>query len=128
MRHALTIKIDDRLRHRHCCPAMTYNANFWCVKCKNEWKCPDKIIYYSSTFDEYGIIHKGQLDILIINNCPWCGKTLPQSKRKEWFNVLDNLNIDPWKNYKIIPKWLQKHAWWKKKSTKKKTPVCLNNT
>lgn len=48
----------------------------------------DKIIYYSSKYEEYGIPIKTDLtpiatSYVLISHCPWCGKRLPPSRREE---------------------------------------------
>jgi hypothetical protein len=46
--------------------------------------CPDALIEYSPTFDEYGLlIHDGGASSLTISFCPFCGAALPHSKRPD---------------------------------------------
>lgn len=54
----------------------------------------DQVVFYSSRFNEYGIpIYDGKKGVassyILIRHCPWCGKTLPESKRDEWFELLE---------------------------------------
>jgi hypothetical protein len=45
--------------------------------------------------DEYGlIIHDGGTSLRAILYCPWCGATLPASKRERWFDELAALGFD----------------------------------
>ncbi|MBN1327706.1 MAG: hypothetical protein JW996_07135, partial [Candidatus Cloacimonetes bacterium] len=53
---------DDSFQEKHsfCCDKMDLAINFHCNQCRDDWECPDKIIYYNPVFDEYGvIIHDG---------------------------------------------------------------------
>lgn len=62
---------------------------------KTFFDCPDNLIFYSSIFDEYGIIiHHGGSSSIEIAYCPWCGTKLPISKRDLWFNTLVELGYD----------------------------------
>lgn len=59
----------------------------------------DKVIYYSSRFDEFGLPIKDGLkgtatSYIHISHCPWCGKKLPESKREEWFFRLEKMGYD----------------------------------
>ena len=79
----------------------------------------DKVIYYSSKFDEYGIpIHDGKngkaTSYILIHHCPWCGKKLPESKRDEWIETLENLGYDvPFDE--TIPQEFKTAAWYLKR-------------
>ena len=42
----------------------------------------DKVIYYISKFNEYGIPLFDEGSFILIAHCPWCGKKLPQSLRE----------------------------------------------
>ena len=77
----------------------------------------DKTIYYSSRFDEYGIpIRDGErgcaTSYILINNCPWCGKKLPESKRNAWFDALEELGFDSPLD-EDIPEKFKTAEWWK---------------
>jgi len=58
----------------------------------------DTPIVYSKKFDEYGIkVIDGGSSSVKLEFCPWCGESLPKSKRGEWFNELERIGIvDPW--------------------------------
>ena len=71
---------------------MAENLNFRCEQHPGLFDCPDKLIYYSPRFDEYGIIvHDGGSSHIGIAYCPWCGAKLPESKRDLWFDRLESL-------------------------------------
>lgn len=85
---------------KNCCDDMKNNV-YYIDQCStfNEGDKKDKVIYYSSKFNEYGIpIYDGENGIstsyILIKNCPWCGKILPASKRDEWFETLEKLGYD----------------------------------
>lgn len=54
----------------------------------------DTPILYTRKFDEYGLkIWDGGTSSLLIENCPWCGQKLPESKRDRWFDELEKLGF-----------------------------------
>ncbi|MEW6734615.1 MAG: hypothetical protein AB1489_25040 [Acidobacteriota bacterium] len=74
---------------------MRGKLTYKCNRHQNAFDCPDKIIYYSARFDEYGIIiHDGGSSYVGIEYCPWCGVKLPESKRDLWFDKLKALGYD----------------------------------
>lgn len=93
----------------YCCDKMKY----FLYKNK-EMMDPDKIIFYSSMFDEYGIaIQDGGESYIEICYCPWCGRKLPASKRDKWFEELEKIGIDaPLSS--DIPQEYCTDEWWKK--------------
>ena len=45
---------------KHCCSSMTDQVNFVCEQHEDPFDCPDKLIFYSFKFDEYGlVVHDG---------------------------------------------------------------------
>lgn len=74
---------------------MTSALNQRCDMHPDPFDCADNLLYYSSRFDEYGIIiHDGGASSSLIKYCPWCGTKLPESKRDEWFDKLEALGFD----------------------------------
>ena len=70
----------------------------------------DKPISYTEKFDEYGLkIFDGGSSSILIDFCPFCGKKLPKSKRDEWFDEIEKLGIDPWKDE--VPEKYQTDKW-----------------
>jgi len=66
----------------------------------------DNPISYAEKFDEYGLkIFDGGNSSILIEFCPFCGEKLPKSKRDEWFDEIEKLGINPWKD-KIPEKYL----------------------
>ena len=74
----------------HCCASMIEALTHRCEQhAEDPFECPDLLIAYSPTFDEYGlIIHDGGASTLLIEHCPWCGTKLPASQRDRWFDEL----------------------------------------
>lgn len=74
------------------------------------------MIKYSEKFDEYGIPdyiahnHKNA-PIQLIRFCPWCGIQLPDSKRDEWYDKLEEMGINP--NFDKVPIEYTTDQWWK---------------
>ena len=102
-----------------CCEDMRENS--YCIDQKNtcsENGADDKLIYYSSRFDEYGIPvrdgEKGKANsYILIQFCPWCGKKLPQGRRDEWFECLEKLGFDsPFEDFDKIPSKFKTSEWW----------------
>lgn len=61
----------------HCCNDMDYHANFKCDLHDNPFDCPDQIIIYDVSDDDYGLIlHDGGSSRIGIYYCPWCGSKL----------------------------------------------------
>lgn len=79
----------------HCCQAMIQQISYQCEQHESKFDCPDQLVSYNEKFDEYSlIIHDGGSSILRIHFCPWCGATLPESKRDRWFNELEAKGFD----------------------------------
>ena len=54
-----------------------------------------KIISYSEVVDEYGIcLTEDSCSTILIEHCPWCGAKLPESKRMQWFERLEELGFE----------------------------------
>ena len=103
-------KKDSR---KYCCDRMKQEVEFVCPTCEDTLECPDKLIYYSSIFDEYGLlIHDGSGTYELIGFCPWCGSKLPESKRDKWFDELERLGYDEPLN-QDIPEKFQDSEWYK---------------
>jgi hypothetical protein len=69
---------------QHCCGRMEEALRFDCSQHADVFECPDSLVYYSGRSNEYGlIVHDGGTSYIVIRHCPWCGATLPESKRGE---------------------------------------------
>ncbi len=80
---------------RICCEAMGRQLNYVCDHHPNLIDCPDVVIRYFPHFDEFGFpIRDGGASSLDAHYCPWCGAKLPESKRNQWFDTLENLGYD----------------------------------
>ena len=73
----------------------------------------NKLIYHSEKFDEYGLImHDGGQSYILIDHCPFCGKRLPESKRDQWFDELEELGLDDlMSDIKNIPEKYKTEKW-----------------
>ncbi len=102
---------------RHCCNTMQFYVNEACDEHPDPFDCPDRHIYYSARFDEYGlIVHGGSSSYRVIKHCPWCGKQLPESRREEWFATLRALGYDN-PSRQEIPEIFLSDAWYAQEST-----------
>lgn len=95
---------------KHCCDSMEVIVNTTCDMHGDD--CPDKFIIFSEQFNEYGINIYGTPAVSNIKFCPYCGKKLPKSKRKKFYNTMKKLGIDT--NEDKIPKKYRHYGWWLK--------------
>lgn len=71
--------------HMHCCDEL-----------KRAVEDPDVPVQFIPKFREYGVaILDGGSSYLVMRNCPWCGQSLPESLRDDWFDALESIGIDP---------------------------------
>jgi hypothetical protein len=94
---SLVLKGEPRQFKDHCCAAMTSQVN----TCSKLGASPfegstDQRIYWSSLWDEYGLLCQPSTEILSIGYCPFCGTQLPKSRRKEWFEKLEAAGWHTW--------------------------------
>ena len=80
---------------------------------------PMLLVGYSAITREYGLVLRdadiAQLEL--INNCPWCGVTLPAGLRDEFFDVLEELGHEnPLSDWDAIPEKFKSAEWWKEKN------------
>ena len=62
---------------KHCCERMSGAVNYKCTDHSNQFDCPDNLVCYSASRNEYGlIIHDGGESYVVIAFCPWCGSKL----------------------------------------------------
>lgn len=56
---------------------MKHHCESKCEIHKDPFDCPDRIFYYSSKTNKYGlIIHDGGSSFIAIKYCPWCGNRI----------------------------------------------------
>jgi hypothetical protein len=73
---------------------------------------PDIPLAYWGKYREYGLrILDGGSAIQRIHYCPWCGQELPSSLRREWFDALEWLGLNP--GDPNIPHSFRSGAWWR---------------
>jgi hypothetical protein len=97
-----------------CCKDMKIKVEQKCDIHEDVFECPDNVVYYNQTFDEYGlIIHDGGSSYIHILFCPFCGAKLPKSKRELYFNVLKKLKFHPFDEN--LPEEFKTDEWWKKR-------------
>ncbi|MGX2996897.1 DUF6980 family protein [Streptomyces sp. JNUCC 64] len=80
----------------HCCEAMSHQVDVRCDQHDDPFACPDALIDFNATFQEYGlIVHDGGTSSVTVAFCPWCGQRLPESQRDRWHDELERRGIDP---------------------------------
>jgi hypothetical protein len=73
----------------------------------------DKVVYYSSKFNEYGIPIGDDVSYISIEFCPWCGSELPESLRERWFYELELLGYEEPLSVNNYPEKYKSSKWWK---------------
>lgn len=88
--------------YQHCCGSM-----------ERYLSSEDQVIVYNARYREYGIaVCDGGSSHIRVEYCPWCGQKLPINLRGEWFNRMDDMDIDP--ASKMVPKEYLTDLWWQK--------------
>src|SRR5688572_23745674 len=94
---AMILKGEKRHKKDHCCQEMTAQVNMHWPKAESPLLgSTDQRIYWSPVFDEYGLICQPSAEILKIQHCPFCGVTLPESRRDAWLDRLATLGWKKW--------------------------------
>lgn len=107
---SLTLKDEERFEKSHCCEQMTQQVNsYWPLAESPLLGSTDQRVYWSSVFDEYGLICQPSAEILRIHFCPFCGARLPDSKRDAWFAKLQETGWQGWDD--PIPKEMLHRGW-----------------
>jgi hypothetical protein len=77
----------------HCCDQMRTHVE--AVTEPPALATSDRPVVYDAVFDEYCLPHGPALATPLITFCPWCGATLPESKRDRWFAELQRCGHGP---------------------------------
>ncbi len=72
-------------------------------------------IFYSPKFREFSIRLRNGHAMQNIQYCPWSGKKLPRSVSKEYFDILEKMNVEPFEHDKI-PLEMKSEDWWIKRN------------
>ncbi len=87
--------------NEHCCEMMATNL-----------AAGETAILYAPKFREYGIrVLDGGSSFIVIEHCPWCGKTLPGALRDAWFQEIESRGFEI--GDEAIPAEFFSDAWWK---------------
>jgi len=98
-------------RSKHCCDKLFDEVSVICPDHEQPWECADVLLVYSPKFNEYGIVvHDGGSSNVQILYCPWCGASLPDSRRDQWFEKLDTMGLEP--GEAEIPIEMESDEWW----------------
>lgn len=96
------------------CIHMAYHARYRCSSHTDPWDCPSVMIAYIEQYDEYGIpIRDGNDAYWKIDNCPWCGASLPPSRREQWLRKLRAMGFDPLTDFDRIPQAFKSARWYR---------------
>jgi hypothetical protein len=110
MSFALVLKSEPVFLKTHCCKQMSEQVNMHFEEAQSVLLgSTDKRIYWSSIFNEYGLICQPSYEILKISFCPFCGSKLPNSKRDRWFERLEQTGWSTWGD--PIPPELLRYDW-----------------
>jgi len=91
---------NEKLSTPDCC----------CSDMEEAVKDSEHPLYYSGAYQEFGMQLAGQFEYSVLNYCNWCGIKLPESRRDEWFEKLEQQGIEPWEH--DIPIHFLSSAWW----------------
>jgi hypothetical protein len=92
----------------HCCDEMCRHLEVGDVPAAAA--APGRHIVYDAVFDEYCLVREGGLDAAPISHCPFCGATLPASKRDLWFAELALRGLSP--DDEGLDDAFRSDAWW----------------
>ncbi len=96
------------------CIHMAFQANFQCGNHEDPRDCPNTMVIYLDQFEEYGIPSRdGSDSYWKIDNCPWCGATLPKSRREQWVRKLKAMGFDPFADVERIPEAFKSARWYR---------------
>lgn len=85
--------------------------NFCCTDMEHHIHT-SRIISYSEVLDEYGIrLTEDDCSVILIEHCPWCGTKLPESKRIQWFERLEELGFEDPLDSDDIPAEFKSAGW-----------------
>lgn len=98
---------------QHCCENLREQVNYHCDQHPQPGSCSGHLVRYAPEFDEYGLwIHDGENgsagSSLAIAYCPFCGTSLPGSRRNEWFDLLESRGLEP----EDAPETMLGYGWW----------------
>jgi hypothetical protein len=97
MTFALVLAKEMHVTRKHCCDDMTSQVNLQSSLAESPLLgTPDKRIYWSPLFNEYGLICQPSPEILTISHCPFCGVALPPSRRDDWLRKLEATGWRTW--------------------------------
>lgn len=98
------------------CIHMAFYATDVCEIHQDPWECQSCAVVFIEQYDEYGIpIRDGSNTYWKIENCPWCGTRLPESKRELWYRTLLGMGIDPFDPQAKIPPAFQSKRWFQER-------------
>lgn len=98
---------------RYPCVHLAYFVTRTCPEHPDPFDCPETVVIHQREFDEYAIPVRTEPGSLVpISHCPWCGTSLPASRRAEWLERLAELGVtDP--ATQEVPEEYRTDAWWR---------------
>ena len=100
MEYVLILENQPVVHKNHCCNEMSRqvelgNCGDTIVSDTRSYPS-DKRVFWSSLFDEYGLVNSSAPEVSLINYCPFCGDKKSKSKRDAWFTKLESLSWAQW--------------------------------
>jgi hypothetical protein len=94
-----------------------YKGPYCCLTMDAGLSKEGAILYYDAQYREYGIdlLSRGGM---LIDYCMFCGKKLPISVRRQWFDILEQeygLESPAEEDRKRVPQEFWTDEWWKKR-------------
>jgi len=98
--------MTSKTKDLHCCEEMARHVEGGEVS-----------ISYNDRHRAYGILTTWEYNRSLakqqITYCPWCGARLPHGLSDKWFDLLDDLGLDP--EDPRVPEEMRSDAWWRKR-------------
>jgi hypothetical protein len=113
--------VDIKGARAHCCGDMEKALTFTCEQHTDPFECADQLLCFNGLFEEYGlIIHDGGASYVCIAHCPWCGARLPDSRRDQYFDLLETLGLET--SQDDLPERFRHSGWWLESTSPSTTP------
>jgi hypothetical protein len=105
---------------------------FWCDQMRVAIEDSTVPIKYVAKMNEIGVLvldgpignpSQDGLSKINFTYCPWCGQSLPESLRDDWFEEMEKRGIDPWVD--DVPEEFKDDAWYRKPGGRWRSPVAV---
>jgi hypothetical protein len=95
-----------------------YKGPHCCLTMDAELESQETVLKYNPWYREYGVKIPKSIRVMLMDYCMFCGKKLPSSVRRQWFDILKEeyeLESPMEEDKKKIPREFWTDEWWKKR-------------